>query len=148
MYTQNDNGLYPGGSSVIPPSMRIATQGIYSATTVGFRQASATAIGALIAPTIVSLISILLVITILATRTHEEPEDSKYFDPGDILHLISAASAGGMQKKAFPPFNKIKDDSCEDLMIKLGPVKGVDGSRIGFIDADEEVDGVPRWHRL
>lgn len=136
MYTQNDNGLYPGGSSVIPQSMRIATQGIYSATTVGFHQ-TATAIGALIAPTIISLISIILVVAIFATSSHEELEDNRYFDPGDVLHLISAASAGGMQTTTFPPFNKIKDDSCKDVRIKLGSVKGVDGSRIGFIDTDE-----------
>jgi hypothetical protein len=136
MYTQNGNGLYPGGSSVIPPSMRIATQGIHSATTVGFHP-SATAIGALIAPTLISLISIILVVAIFATSSYEELEANRYFDPGNVLHLISAASAGGMQTTTFPPFNQIKDDSCQDVRIKLGSVKGVDGSRIGFIDADE-----------
>ena len=116
--------------------MRIATQGIYSATTVGFHP-TVTAIGALIAPTVVSLISIILVIAIFSTSSQEELEDNQYFDPGDVLHLISAASAGGMRTTPFPPFNKIKDDSCKDVRIKLGSVKGVDGSRIGFIDADE-----------
>jgi hypothetical protein len=117
--------------------MRIATQGIHSATTVGFHP-SATAIGALIAPTLISLISIILV-AIFATRlsSHEELVANRYFDPGDVLHLISAASAGGMQTTTFPPFNQLKDDSCENVRIKLGSVKGVDGSRIGFIDADE-----------
>ena len=45
MYTQNENGLYPGGSSIIPPSMRIATTGIYSATTYGFSQSKGAVIG-------------------------------------------------------------------------------------------------------
>ncbi|KIM38937.1 hypothetical protein M413DRAFT_29851 [Hebeloma cylindrosporum] len=137
MYTQNENGLYPGGSSVIPPNMRIATHGTYSATTIGFHQATAAAVGGLIAPTVVSLISIILVIVILATKSDNEAEDNRYFDPGDVLHLISAASAGGMHSTNLPPFKEIKDDSCKDVRIKLGSVKGVDGSRIGFIDADE-----------
>ena len=136
MYTEEENGLYPGGSSVIPPSMRIATRGVYSATTVGFQQATAASVGALIAPTIISLISILLVVVMFTTKNHEEPEDNRYFDPGDVLHLISAASAGGMQTTTFPPFSEIKDHSSEDVTIKLGPVKGVD-RRIGFIDIDE-----------
>jgi hypothetical protein len=136
MYTQNENGLYPGGSSVIPPSMRIATIGTYSATTLGFHQATAAAVGGLIAPTFISLFSILLVVIMFATRNHEEPEENQHFDPGDVLHLISAASAGGMQTTTFPPFNEIKDDSLKNVRIKLGPVKGVDG-RVGFIDADE-----------
>jgi hypothetical protein len=135
MYTQNENGLYPGGSSVIPPGMRIATHGTYSATTIGFHQATTAAFGGLIAPTFISLFSILLVIVTFATKNHDEPEDNRYFDPGEVLHMISAASAGGMQT-IFPPFNEIKDVTRKDVRIKLGPVDGVDG-RIGFIDADE-----------
>ena len=33
---------------------------------------------------------------VFVTRNHEEPEDNQYFDPGDILHSISGASAGGI----------------------------------------------------
>lgn len=135
MYTQNENGMYPGGSSVIPPSMRIATNGTYSATTVGFDQSTAAVIAGLIPPTVTSIISILLVVVVFVTRNLEEPEDNRYFDPGDVLHLISAASAGGMRTTIFPPFDEIKDDSCRNEKIKLGPVNGVDG-RIGFIDVD------------
>ena len=136
MYTQNENGLYPGGSSVIPPSMQIVTHGTYSATTIGFHQATAAAVGGLIAPTVISLISILLVIVIFSTRNHEEPEGNRHFDPGNVLHLISAASAGGMQTTTYPLFNEMKDDSCKHVRIKVGPVGGVDG-RIGFINANE-----------
>jgi hypothetical protein len=135
MYTQNENGLYAGGSSVIPPSMRIATNGTYYATTLGFDQSNLTTFGLLIAPTVTSLISIILVIVVLVTRNREEPEENQYFDPGEILHLISAASAGGMQTTIFPPFDEIKDDSCANERVRLGPVNGVDG-RIGFIGLD------------
>jgi hypothetical protein len=137
MYTQNENGLYAGGSSVIPPSMRIPINGIYSATTFGFYQATAAVIGGLIAPTVTSLVSIILVIYILVTRNREEPEDNRSFDPGNVLHLISAASAGGMRTTTFPPFDEIKEDSYICDMIKLGPVNGVDG-RTGFIDVGNE----------
>ena len=137
MYTQNENGLYPGGSSVIPPNMRIATNGTYSATTLGFcNQATLTTIGGLIAPTVTSLISILLIIVVFVTRNRREPEGNRYFNPGDVLHLISAASAGGMHTTTFPPFDEIKDDSCKYERIKLGPVNGVEG-RIGFVDVNE-----------
>ena len=135
MYTQNENGLYPRGSSVIPPSMRIVTNGTYSATTVGF-QATAATIGGLIAPTVTSLISILLAIFVLVTRSNEEPEGNRYFDSSNVLHLISAASAGGMHTTTFPLFDEMKDDSCQYERVRLGPVNGVDG-RIGFIDVNE-----------
>ena len=136
MYTQNDNGLYPGGASDIPPSMRIATHGTYSATTIGFHQATAAAIGGLLAPTFISLISILIVVIILVKRSGKEPEENRYFDPGEVLHLISAASAGGMQTTMFPPFNEVEGRAFKDVKIKLGPVEGVTG-RTGFIDSDE-----------
>jgi len=132
MYSQNENGLYPGGSSVIPPSMRIATTGIYNATTMGFHQATLTAIGGLIAPTVISLISIILVVVIFVTRNRDEPEGNQYFSPGNVLHLISAASAGGMRTTSSLPFDEIKDDSYKNE-IRLGPLNGVDG-RTGFID--------------
>jgi hypothetical protein len=135
MYTQDDNGLYPGGASVIPPSMRIETNGTYSATTVGFHQASATTVGGLIAPSFISLVSILIVLVMLAKSKGTEPEANHYFDPGDVLHLISAASAGGMQTP-FPPFSEIETRECKGVRVKLAPVKGV-RDRIGFIDVNE-----------
>ena len=145
MYTQDENNMYPGNSSVIPPSMRIATNGTYSATTIGFFQATLPVILALIAPTVTSLVSIILVIVVFVTRDREEPEGNRSFNPGDIQHLISAASAGGMNRTTFPGFDEIDQDLFKNVMIKLGPVNGVDG-RTGFIDvnhdhaSDENID--------
>jgi hypothetical protein len=134
MYTQNDNGLYPGNTSIIPPSMRIATQGTYSASTIGYHQATAAAVGGLIAPTIISLISIVLATIVLAKSGAEDgSEDTRYFDPSSALHIISAASAGGLQT-SFSEFKELKDIS-KDVKIKLGYVKGT--GRTGFVDADE-----------
>jgi len=129
MYTQDNNGLYPGGASVIPQSMRVATNGTYSATTIGWHQVSATVVGGLIAPTRISLISILIIVIVLATKTKNEPDANRDFDPGEVLHLIAAASAGGMQTQ-FAPFDELK---ANDVKIKLASVKGANG-RTGFID--------------
>ena len=133
VYTQNDNGLYPGGASDIPQSMRIATNGTFSAMTMGWHQATETAGGILIAPTFVSVISILIVVaTLVAKGRNKEPDTNRYFDPGDILHVISAASAGGMQTP-FPPFHENKVKHLENVMITLAPVNG-GNSRPGFIN--------------
>ena len=134
MYTQNDNGLYPGGESVIPPSMRIVTNGTYAAITYGWDQATEAAGGILIAPTFVSVISILIVVATLAAKgRNKEPETNRHFDPGNILHIISAASAGGMQTP-FPPFHENKvGEQCENVMITLAPVNG-GTTRPGFIN--------------
>jgi hypothetical protein len=119
--------------------MRIPINGTYSANTIGFYQATAAVIGGLIAPTVTSLISIILVIYIFVTRDRDEPEDNRSFDPTDVVHLISAASAGGLHTTTLPPFDEIKEHSFKYDMIKLGPVNGEDGtSRTGFIDISGE----------
>ena len=112
-----------------PGLIYIATNGIYSAATIGFDQASVAVIGGLIVLTVTSLIFILLVVVVFVPRNHEEPEDNRYFNPGDVLYLISAASASasGIRMTIFPPFDEIKDGSCKYAKIKLGPVKGVNG---------------------
>ena len=63
----------------------IATNGIYSAATIGFDQVSVTVIGGLIMLTVTSLISILLIVVVFVPRNHEELEDNRYFDPGNVL---------------------------------------------------------------
>jgi hypothetical protein len=108
----------------------IATNSIYSAATISFNQASVAVIGGLIVLAVTSLISILLFVVVFVTRNHEEPEDNRYFDPGDILHLISvdSASASEMRTMNFPLFDEIKDDSCEYEFEKIKvAVNGVNG---------------------
>ncbi|KAF8155742.1 hypothetical protein B0H34DRAFT_508552 [Crassisporium funariophilum] len=129
-YTENHNKLFPDGNSTIPESMRVATNGTFWAETIGWHQAPAAAI--LIAPTCVSLLSIMIVlITLGARKGIKEPESNHYFDPGNLLHVISASSAGGMQTP-FPPFHEDTVEHSEHIMVTLAPVK--DGSsRPGFI---------------
>jgi glycopeptide antibiotics resistance protein len=113
--------------------MQVPITGTYSASTVGWHQASETAFASLAAPTIVSLITILIVVFTLVTKGRaKEPDANHYFNPCDVLHIISAASAGGMQKN-FPPFHENNVEHCENTMITLAPVEG-DNGRSGFID--------------
>ncbi|CAA7267201.1 unnamed protein product [Cyclocybe aegerita] len=132
VFTQYGNGLYPGGSSTIPESMRLNINGTHRATTIGWHQARETAASVLIAPTFVSVVSILIIVATLASKgRNREPEASHYFDPGDILHIISASAAGGM-KTELTPYHEDTVESSEHVQIKLVPVEGAE-SRPGFV---------------
>ncbi|KIM46986.1 hypothetical protein M413DRAFT_422590 [Hebeloma cylindrosporum] len=134
-YTQNDNGLFPGNASVIPPSMRIATHGTFRSETIGWYQDKDTAPGVLLAPTLILVVSILIVvITLMMTRGFNEPDGNHHFDPGNILHVIAASSAGGLQEP-FPPFNEDPVAFSSSVDIQLGPLDGPGGERLGFIHA-------------
>ncbi|KDR80027.1 hypothetical protein GALMADRAFT_136589 [Galerina marginata CBS 339.88] len=131
-YTQSNNRLFPGNSSTIPPSMRIATNGTYRTQTIGWYQAHDTAPVVLLAPTFVCLVSIaIVVITYLRRRGSQEPVSNHHFDPGNILHVIAASSAGGM-RESFPPFDENPVDYSQQVKIKLGSVDG-DPRKVGFV---------------
>ena len=113
--------------------MQIPTNGTYAATTVGWHQATEISGSMLLAPTAVSLFSILIVVATLVSKgRNKELDANRYFDPGDILHIISAASAGGMQTR-FPPFHESSVDQCENVMITLASVNEGNG-RPGFVN--------------
>ncbi|KDR69960.1 hypothetical protein GALMADRAFT_128086 [Galerina marginata CBS 339.88] len=136
-YTQDDNGLFANGGSTSPDDMRVATNGTHFVTTIGWHQDPATSAGILVAPTFVSLLAILIVIvTLIKTRNHPEPRESHYFDPGDILHIISASTAGGEAKK-LPPLDEISVKNSDKMLISLAPV-GEAGSKPGFILVGQE----------
>jgi len=131
-YTQKGNGLYPGGNSTIPQSMRLATNGTYRATTIGWYQVGDTAGTVLLAPTFISVVSILIVVATLAyKRGCPESPATHSFDPGDILHIIAASSAGGL-KDVFPPYHENNIENNEHTRIALAPTDGP-GSRPGFV---------------
>jgi len=116
--------------------MRIATKGTYRPETFGWFQDKATGPGVLIAPTLVLVASILIVvITLMMTRGFNEPEGNHHFDPGNILHVIAASSAGGLQEP-FPPFNEDPVAFSSSVDIQLGPLDGSGGERLGFIHAN------------
>ncbi|KDR80028.1 hypothetical protein GALMADRAFT_222940 [Galerina marginata CBS 339.88] len=134
-YTQNDNGLFLGNRSVIPPSMRTSTNGTFRAETIGWHQDHDTAPGVLLAPSLVLVVSLLIVgITFLKTKDFNEPEGNHHFDPGNILHVIAASSAGGL-KERFPTFDENPIAYSSGVDITLGPLDGPGGERLGFIHA-------------
>ncbi|KAF8159957.1 hypothetical protein B0H34DRAFT_674230 [Crassisporium funariophilum] len=135
-YTQDDNRLFANGDSTAPDNMRVITNGTHYVTTIGWHQDPATSAGILVAPTVVSLMAIALIIaTLLRMRKHREPRASHYFDPGNILHIISAASTGGAAGK-MPALDESSVTNGDKILIALEPVGG-EGSRPGFILVDQ-----------
>lgn len=140
VYTQENNGLFPGGASVIPPSMRAITNGTYYASTLGWNVDQDAAVGILLAPTAISLAAIAIVVFTLLSRHKEghgrqEHECNYHFDPTDILHVISAASAGGLNTP-FPPFHEDHVAHAKGVVVTLKPVQG---GRPGFINCDKNM---------
>ncbi|KDR80026.1 hypothetical protein GALMADRAFT_265230 [Galerina marginata CBS 339.88] len=135
-YTQNDNRLFPGNSSTIPTSMRIATHGTYRTQTIGWYQTHDTALIVLFAPTFVCLVSIaVVIITFVRSKGRTQPASIDHFDPGNILHVIAASSAGGMWQ-SLPSFDENPVEYSQKVKIKLGPVDG-DPRRVGFVHVEK-----------
>lgn len=86
--------------------MRISTNGTYNVQTIGWHQSRDTAPGVLLAPTLILTLSIaIVVVTLMRTTTPGSvPIENLHFDPGKILHVIQAASSGGLNVE-FPPYN-------------------------------------------
>ncbi|TFK73516.1 hypothetical protein BDN72DRAFT_919749 [Pluteus cervinus] len=135
-YTETNNQLFPNGTSDIPKSMRMRTNGTFVAETAGWQQRDAVVPAALLAPTFVTVLSIVLaVIAVLRTRNADIADDQDYFDPNNILHVMAAASAGGLPE-TFPPFSADKDDYFahgQSVKVRFGHVK--DNGRLGFVHA-------------
>ena len=116
--------------------MLVTTNGTHSVTTIGWHQTPATSAGILVAPTFVSLMSmILILVTLFKRRRHPEPRTNHYFDPGDILHIMSAATAGGLARK-LPSLDEKRVKNSDKMRIALAPVDG-ENSKPGFILLDE-----------
>ena len=106
--------------------MRIAVNGTYKTDTIGWYQDPKTAPAVLLAPTLVSLL------TITRTSKSKEPQATHFFDPGNLLHVISASSAGGMNEP-FPPFSENPKLYSEGVQIRLTSVDGTPDGRFGFV---------------
>ena len=112
--------------------MLVTTNGTHLQTTIGWHQNLATSAGILVAPTIISLMSmILIIVTLFKRRHHPEPPRNHYFDPGDILHIMSAAAAGGLANK-LPTLDEKSVKNSDKMRIALAPVNG-ENSEPGFI---------------
>ena len=78
---------------------------------------------------------ILILVTLFKRRRHPEPRTNHYFDPGDILHIMSAATAGGLARK-LPSLDEKRVKNSDKMRIALAPVDG-ENSKPGFILLDE-----------
>lgn len=113
--------------------------GAHLVTTIGWQQDAKTSAVILVAPTFVALMSmILIIVTLIKRRRHPEPRTNHYFDPGDILHIMSAATTGGLANK-LPSLNEKSIKNSDKMRIALAPVDG-ENSKPGFILLDEEDD--------
>lgn len=138
-YAEDGNGLFPNGSSTPPANMLVTTNGTHSVTTIGWHQNPATSAGILVAPTFVSLMSMILILVILFKRRHHpEPRTNHYFDPGDVLHIMSAATAGGLAHK-LPSLDEKSVRNSDKMRIALAPVDG-ENSKPGFVLLHDEND--------
>ena len=53
------------------------------------------------------------------------------FDPGNLLHIVSASKAGGLNDVPFPDYDSSMGSWSEKVMVRIGKVKGSDGA--GFV---------------
>ncbi|KAJ2936018.1 hypothetical protein H1R20_g1076, partial [Candolleomyces eurysporus] len=139
-YTQTNNSLYVSGSTV-PERFRAFTSGTYTTENIGWHHQSATAPLALLSPTFISLFSILIVSTsIIRARSKNKGQEGtgeraqlEYFDPGDMLHIMAASSAGAF-KDPFPVYNADDADflkHAQKVKVRLVPPGESDASASG-----------------
>ncbi|KAF8644038.1 hypothetical protein AX16_008754 [Volvariella volvacea WC 439] len=97
----------------IPDEFRYYMNGTFITETIEWHQNVHALPGVLLAPTLVTSASIILVIiTLIQTRRNPDVDGQDYFDLGNFLHVISAASASEFNE----PFPSVKaDDSEHDL---------------------------------
>lgn len=74
--------------------MRIAVNGTFKTETIGWSQDTKTAPAVLLAPTLVSLLTItIIVVTLLRTSKSKEPQATHFFDPGNHSRRIQNCTA-------------------------------------------------------
>jgi len=111
--------------------MRKPLNGTFWGDTIGWHQESTTSGAIFIAPTIIAIFCISLIIATMTSKKGKEPVANHYFDPGDILHVITASGEGGISID-FPFYHESPLDYAKDVWVKLAPVRGPD-AKPGFI---------------
>jgi len=78
----------------------------------------------------VAFLSIMIIVVMLIQNVGcTPPPGNVYFDPGDILHVIGAAS-GTQLRDTYPAFSGDIVEYSESVRVSLGQVEG---GKIGFI---------------
>ncbi|KAJ7609988.1 hypothetical protein DFH06DRAFT_175568 [Mycena polygramma] len=101
----------------------IPTNGTFRTETLGWTYVSRTTRWVLMPGTIIALATIVVVTVALYLHVGDLPKESNQFDPSDPLHLITAASAGGLNN-AFKGFSRNDIQEGEKLKVVLGSVAG------------------------
>ncbi|TFK73654.1 hypothetical protein BDN72DRAFT_875746 [Pluteus cervinus] len=129
-YSQTDNTL----QSNIQDNMFIPLNGTFVTETLGWKSSRTTPIS-MIPPTIIMLLSIILVIITLIRFRGKIAEGLDHFDPGNAGHIIAAASAGGLDGKQFSDFSAETEDQVaveQKIRVQLCPTT----RGLGFVATD------------
>ncbi|KAF5330000.1 hypothetical protein D9611_010398 [Ephemerocybe angulata] len=145
VYSAENSTLFAASGTTIPPELRIPMNGTYKTETMGWYQESQgqAAITTLIAPTLVALASIFLVLFSRwwTTRpswlsgpwkdvlTDQEKRAHTWFDPGDLLHVITASRAGGLASLDFPALEDDVEGWADGVGLRVAGV----GEGVGFV---------------
>lgn len=129
-FTQTNNGLFPNNSSEIPTNMQSPINGTYNTETIGWHHDVDTAALLLLAPAFVALLSITIVLaTLYRRRTSTQVQGQNDFDASDILHVISAAAAGGLQGN----YDHLTDPQYTDVFVRWGKVEST--GKLGLVES-------------
>lgn len=142
-YSAENSGLFQSSGTTIPEDLRIPMNGTYRTETMGWYQESSAAASTLISPTLVALLSILLIVFPMwwSSRptwktaidnlglTNQEQRAHDWFDPANLLHVISASRAGGLSDLEFPEYDDDMELWADDVGIRVGKV----GESVGFV---------------
>lgn len=129
----------------MPENLRVPLNGTYETATVGWYQDvdPGAAAATLVAPTIISVTSILIVlVTMFCTsraswkaamaripKSEADDRANGWFDPGDLLHIISASRAGGLSEIPFPEYDDDLEGWSSGINLRFARV----GEGSGFV---------------
>ncbi|KAJ7342936.1 hypothetical protein DFH08DRAFT_962964 [Mycena albidolilacea] len=105
----------------LPSSMNVSTSGMFRSETVGWVPVAAVTILELLPGTIVALLTICTVV--MAVLRHAGEPEGGHFDPSDVMHLVAAAAAGGLNS-VFVGTEEERIRAAEDVHVSLGTTTG------------------------
>ncbi|KAJ6451242.1 hypothetical protein C8R47DRAFT_1170355 [Mycena vitilis] len=114
------NTTFSGG---VPSNMTVPIHGTLRTETMGWTYISGTTRWVLIPGTIIALATVCVVAAALYRHVGEILEESDQFDLSDPMHLMAAASAGGLNN-AFKGFSRKDMKEGEKLDVVLGSIPG------------------------
>ncbi|KAF8649591.1 hypothetical protein AX16_005682 [Volvariella volvacea WC 439] len=137
-YTENSTSLFGEPGTPIHEEFRYTINGTFVTETTGWHQPGRSAPVVLLAPTFVTSLSIFIILFALVRASHDtRVKGQDYFDLNDPLHVIAAASVGGI-RDPFPPFDAGIDAEIahsERVKVRLGHTEA---GRLGLIEYCED----------